>query len=230
MKRLGRGLGAPSSRWGCPSPRHGRARSWQRSSSCSWCVCRPWGTSTCHWIASASCTKHEIISICSQNWETGNISGNGTYISDINQVLLAELLSAGNLNQHHLGGDVSWISLGHNVGDDVLLGGPAEVLDSWNLEGLFVEQVHGGGLVDREQVLTDTSEVLVCMAINKIERIWKYLFKTYHRGSIGMQARQCCQQCWWRPRSYGAWHQSSHPKQWCTEIRLACELCEITKW
>lgn len=55
-----------------------------------------------------------------------------TYILDIEEILLAQLLTRGNLNNADLGGGVA--GLRYEIGHDILSRGPGEIFNSRDLQ------------------------------------------------------------------------------------------------
>mmetsp|Transcript_30661 Transcript_30661/g.77594 ORF Transcript_30661/g.77594 Transcript_30661/m.77594 type:complete len:298 (-) Transcript_30661:267-1160(-) len=84
------------------------------------------------------------------------------YVGDVDEVLLLELLAGGHLGDYYTGGV---LLEGRHVGREAALrGGPAEVADPRELEGLLVKDLHIVGRVDLDRVLNHPREILVVVA------------------------------------------------------------------
>ena len=101
-------------------------------------------------------------------------------LGNVEEVLLAELLSGGQLDEVDVGGGVA--DLGGPVRNDVLLGAELELVDAVGDERALVEKLHAGSLVDGDEVLAHSCEVLV--VVRPLEGGGRYLI---HGGSLGQK-------------------------------------------
>ena len=101
-------------------------------------------------------------------------------LGNVEEVLLAELLAGGQLDEVDVGGGVAY--LGSPVGDDVLLGTELEFVDAVGDERSLVEKLHAGSLVDGDEVLAHSGQVLV--VVGPLEGGGRYLV---HGGTLGQK-------------------------------------------